>query len=146
MYTEGVTGNQKRKSRIISLIEQNIARTPHHLIQKNPFFPDLLNQPEFLIVPEAGRLVALYVYTPRRHLSWRRVLAMAEDLFEIKIATGESTVVAGFLVPQSDIGNSDTVYFALLNNLFDFFALVDAGDEQSRCFGHQGVGASPTAE
>jgi len=101
----------------------------HHLIQKNPFFPELLNQPEFLIVPEVGKLIAVFVYTPRESLTWRTALPMVEDLFEIKLATGLSTIVAALLIPINGVSRHDPVYFQLLRGLFDVFAVNDgAGD------------------
>ena len=97
----------------------------HHLIQKNPFFPELLNQPQFLIVPEIGKLIAVFVYTPRESLTWRTALPMVEDLFEVKLATGLSTIVAAFLIPTNGVKRHDPVYFELLRGLFDVFAVND---------------------
>jgi hypothetical protein len=118
---------------VISGIEREIARMRHYSIQKNPYFPDLLNQPDFLVVPEMGRLIALFVYTPHQRLSWRSTLAIAEDLFEIKLATGESTLTAGLLFSSFPISHNESVYLDLLNNLFDVFAVDDQnGETQAR--------------
>lgn len=64
-------------------VEATATQEPHVLLQRNPFFPDLLNQPDVLLVPELGRLVAIYVYTPTQAISWRTVLPAIEDLFEL---------------------------------------------------------------
>jgi hypothetical protein len=80
---------------LLSFIGQDLTVARPYLIQKNPYFPDLLNQPDFLVVPQLGRLVSVHVYSPREKLTWRNVLAAVEDLFELKLVTGESTVVAG---------------------------------------------------
>jgi hypothetical protein len=103
----------------------------HHLIQKNPFFPELLNQPEFLIVPEVGKLIAVFVYTPRESLTWRTALPIVEDLFEVKLTTGLSTIAAAFLIPINGVRRHDPVYFELLRGLFDVFTVNDeAGDAE----------------
>src|SRR5689334_13250173 len=90
---------KKRGTRreLLSSIEHDLTLARPHLVQKNPYFPDLLNQPDFLVVPQLGRLVSVSVYFPQERMSWRSVLAAVEDLFELKLVTGESTVVVGFL-------------------------------------------------
>lgn len=116
------------RHRVVGDIEREIARRDYYLVQRNPFVPDLLHQPNFLIVPEVGRLISLYVYTPRQRLNWRSTLAIVEDLFETKLITGESTVVAALLVPTSPINQNEKVYFDLLANLFDVFAVETPGE------------------
>jgi hypothetical protein len=116
------------RRRVVEDIEREIARRDYYLVQRNPFLPDLLHQPNFLIVPELGRLISLYVYTLPQRLNWRSTLAIAEDLFEIKLATGEATVVAALLVPTSPISRNERVYFDLLTNLFDVFAVETPGE------------------
>jgi hypothetical protein len=120
------------RRQVIAQIEREIARMRHYLVQKNPFFPDLLNQPDFLVVPEVGRLVALYVYTPRQRLTWRSTLAIAEDLFEAKLVAGESTLVAGVLVTSAHVGHADERnYIEFLTNLFDVFVTEVEGAENT---------------
>lgn len=106
---------------LLSSIEQALALARPHLVQKNPYLPDLLNQPDFLAVPQLGRLVSLHVYAPRERLTWRSVLAAVEDLFEIKLATGESTVAAGLLVKPPSAQENDQLFIDLLRNYFDVF-------------------------
>jgi hypothetical protein len=98
------------------------------VFQSNPFLPDVLNQPNFLIVPEFGRLVAVYVFAPKGSLSWRNTLGMVEDLFEIKQATGNSTVAVAIFIPPEQVRESDTVFLNLLHNLFDGFLTVLDGE------------------
>ena len=93
--------------------------------QENPFFPDLLNQPDFLVVPELGRLVAVYVYMPREELSWRNSLAAVEDLFEIKQSTGESTIAVAVLVPPARLEEQGMMFVDQIRNMFDGFAIYD---------------------
>jgi|SRR5579862_6364972 len=136
------------RRQVIVGLERYIVRMRHYLVQRNPFFPDLLNQPDFLVVPEMGRLIALYVYTPHQRLTWHSTLAIAEDLFEMKLVTGESTLVAGLLVSEAPISRNETVYVDLLSNLFDVFA-VDAHGEGGKARSlvtEQMVEAKPKAE
>ena len=122
------------RRQVMAKIEREIARMHHYLIQRRPFFPDLLNQPDFLIVPEVGRLIALYIYTPRQRLNWRSTLAIAEDLFEIKLLAGESTLVAGVITTTDRLEHpDDRSYFDFLANLFDVFIMdVEGGDDAAR--------------
>jgi hypothetical protein len=119
-------GRERQNKRQLTITITKILRDiPHQVFQSNPFLPDLLNQPEFLIVPEFGRLVAVYVFAPRRRLSWRNTLAMVEDLFEIKQATGESTIAVAVLIPSEPTQERDAVFLNLLHNLFDGFLVLD---------------------
>lgn len=125
-------GRSTSRRQVIAEFERELVRMRHHLIQKNPYFPDLLNQPDFLIVPEVGKLVALYVYTPHQRLTWRSTLAMAEDLFETKLVAGESALVAGVLVTARHAGNIDERnYIEFLSNLFDVFTTEVEGAENA---------------
>jgi hypothetical protein len=110
------------------LIEESVSDVPHAFIHKNPYFPDLLNQPEVLVVPEVGRLIAIYLYTPRQRLTWRTVLPAIEDLFEIKIAVGKSVVAAAVLEATQDAPEDDNL-LQLMAEMFDIFLPIrDEGD------------------
>lgn len=116
------------KRQLITSLTTALQSIPYKVLQPNPFLPDLLNQPDFLIVPEFGRLVAVYVFAPRRRLGWRNTVAMVEDLFEIKQATGESTVAVAILIPAEPIRERDADVQNLLHNLFDSFLVVLDGE------------------
>lgn len=110
---------------VVSSVERILGRLSPRLLQANPYLPDLLNQPDYLIVPELGRLVALFVITPKKALTWQDALAAVEDLFEIKQSCGENTVAIAVVVHSIPPGEKDSVLLALLNGLFDGFASLD---------------------
>jgi hypothetical protein len=116
------------KRRLMTSLAAALRSVHCKVLQPNPFLPDVLNQPEFLIVPDFGRLVAVYVYAPRRRLGWRHALAMVEDLFEIKQATGDSTASVGIFIPAEPMSDKDAIYHTLLHNLFDSFLTVPDGE------------------
>jgi hypothetical protein len=73
-------------------VEAAAKQEQHLILQQNPFFPDLLNQPDVVSVPQLGRLVAIYLYAPTQPINWRSVLAAIEDLFELKTSVQQSAV------------------------------------------------------
>jgi hypothetical protein len=99
--------------------------------QQNPYLPDLLHQPSFLIAPELGRLVAVFLFAPDTMSTWRSTLAAVEDLFEVKQFCGEFTSVIGLINAQA-YGASDQNQrrFQLLQGLFDAFDFIDIGVEE----------------
>ena len=119
----------KRRS-LVETVGRSVAHIPHYVFQKNPYLPDILNQPEFLLVPELGRLVAVYVYTPNIELSWRSALPAIEDLFEIKLSSGESTTAIAVLVPPKRLEEVDNIFVEFLRNLFDGI-VINVAENQS---------------
>jgi hypothetical protein len=107
---------RRRKDRILnSLIDQ----LPSGSFQRNPYFPSLLNQPDLLITPAPGRLIAVFLYG--RRLTWRSALGSLEDLFEVKLDIGRNTIaVACDLSEQHDDLPNDDMR-RLLQNTFDAF-------------------------
>jgi hypothetical protein len=76
---------QRQNSPEQRLLSQFLSQLHPLDCQQRPYFPDLLNQPDLLVVPEIRRLIAVYVYTSRRQMSWYSSLAALEDLFEVKV-------------------------------------------------------------
>jgi hypothetical protein len=105
-----------------SLIAGLVRNLASNSFQKRPYFPDLLNQPDLLVVPQVGRLLAIFAYLYR--VSWHSVLASLEDLIETKLYVGEHTVVAAFLVAEGDGHYGEMVQ--LLANTFDSFRILDS--------------------
>lgn len=88
----------KRKELLLSmLVEEMGAGT----FQKRPYFPDMLHQPDLLVVPEAGKIAAVSLYEFGKRISWRSALAAMEDLFEVKLYIGPHTVAIGVSISDS---------------------------------------------
>ena len=79
-------------------------------------------------MPEVGRLLAIYLYTPRQRPTWRTVLPTIEDLFEIKIAVGQSVIAAA--VFENTHGMAvDNHLLQLMAGMFDvFLPIQDEGE------------------
>jgi hypothetical protein len=102
---------------------------PPGSFQKRPYFPDLLRQPDLLIVPESGKLIAIFVYQFPRRMSWQATLASLEDLFEMKLNVGSHTVVCAIVASQTDHRDSGQDRLELLRNTFDRFVVLEAQNE-----------------
>lgn len=111
-----------RKQRILA---QLIAQLPRGSFQRNPYFPDLLNQPDLCIAPERGRTVVVFLYGDEAPLTWRSALAVLEDLIEVKIHLGRKTVTIGldFSEFQHEFEQNDM--HRLLENTFEVFFRLD---------------------
>jgi hypothetical protein len=99
---------------------------PAAAVQKRPAFPDLFHQPDLVIVPDSGRLIAVFAYlidSSNRRLSYEAV----EDVFEAKLVIGASTVVACLMLNGVEIqrGKRELLYSAL-NLMYDVFGRFDA--------------------
>src|SRR5258707_3382477 len=102
---------RRRKDRILqSLIDQ----LPSGSFQRNPYFPNLLNQPDLLVAPEPGKIVAVFLYGRGQRPTWRSALAALEDLFEVKLQIGQST--AAMAVDLSEF--TDDFYHEDMRRLF----------------------------
>jgi hypothetical protein len=108
------------------LVGESLFHVPHQILQRRPYLPDLLKQPEFLLVPKFGQLIAVYVMTQMQALTWRTTLAAVEDLFELKQACGESTVAIAVLKSSNPRGERESILLPFLNSLFDGFVAVDS--------------------
>ena len=94
---EGRRGESKRR-----VIDTLVAGLPPDSYQKRPFFPDLLHQPDLLIVPELGRIIVLFVYEIKHYLGWGSALAWFEDLIEVKLSVGEYSLVCGLVISEPE--------------------------------------------
>jgi hypothetical protein len=118
---------RRRKDRILQgLIDQ----LPSGSFQKNPYFPNLLNQPDVLVAPEPGRIVAVFLYN--RRLTWRSALASLEDLFEAKLYLGRHTVAVAYDLSESSPDLEEEDMKRLLQNTFDLFSHLDFGKSDIR--------------
>lgn len=103
-------------------------RLPSGTFQANPYFPDLLNQPDLLVVPEPGRLISIHQYDFRDRFTWRHVLGAVEDVFELKTSIGPhvaAVAVLSRLQEQHDQRAGDMT--RLLSNAFD--AVIQAPEQ-----------------
>ena len=111
------------------LLDALVRRLEPDSYQRDPYSPDLLNQPDLLVVPELGRLVAVYVYKFRHKVSWRSSLAALEDLFEAKIHMGYETVIVGITLPRAEQPREEPDTIQLLRHTFDVFAVASATEQ-----------------
>jgi hypothetical protein len=120
-----------RKKAILSSITR--ALEPNSF-QRNPFLPNLLNQPDLLIIPRPGRLVALHVYDFSERITWRLVLGAIEDLFELKTTLGADVRAAAIIVRETgeaellDANPTAADMLRLVRNMFDLSEWVTGGD------------------
>jgi hypothetical protein len=80
------------------------AKFPPDAVLQSPFFPELLNQPDLVIVPEAGQMIALFAYFPKRTGQRRPTYQAIEDIFEAKLGIGEKTTVWGVILDGFSTG------------------------------------------
>jgi hypothetical protein len=99
---------------------------PRDAVERDPSFPDLLHQPDLLIVPRPGHLIAVYAYlldSSSKNATYEAV----EDVFEAKLVIGESTVVAALLLGgELQYGRREYLY-SVLKGICDVFSQVDPG-------------------
>jgi hypothetical protein len=107
------------------LIEAAAKQERHALVQQNPFFPDLLNQPDVVSVPELGRLVAIYLHAPTQPVSWRTVLPAIEDLFELKTSVHQASVAIVVQDFTHGVSQTSTNSLELLGEMFDLLLPVN---------------------
>jgi hypothetical protein len=96
--------------------------------QIRPFFPNLLNQPDLLIVPTPGRLTAIYVYDFGDRISWRAVLGAVEDLFELKTTVGAHAIAVAILIGIGEQTNQTRDIVNVIMNTFDAALPIDEGN------------------
>lgn len=97
--------------------------------QKRPYFPDLLRQPDLLVVPEPGKLLAIFIYQFAKNISWQATLASLEDLFEVKLHVGSQTIACAVVSLNLENREPENEKIELLRNTFDGFVLVEARRE-----------------
>jgi hypothetical protein len=102
---------------------------PRDAVERNPSFPDLLHQPDLLIVPRPGHLIAVYAYlldSSSKNATYEAV----EDVFEAKLVIGESTVVAALLLGgELQYGRREYLY-SVLKGICDVFSQFDPASAQ----------------
>ena len=110
-----------------ALISRLVLDLKRDSVQRRPYFPDLLHQPDLLTIPKRGKLTAVFAYNYR--ISWTTILASLEDLFETKIHVGEHTAVVAFLAPKRERHEPFREGLELLRNTFDSFLILDEEPE-----------------
>lgn len=91
---------------------------------EDPQIPEVLVNPAFLVVPKLGSLVTIDIQSmPENRRIWDFTLPKIEDLFEIKMSTGEQTVVSLILFQWTESrDNEDAV--SLLRRMFDHVVTI----------------------
>lgn len=104
-------------------IDSLAAKFPSDSILKSPSFPDMLNQPDLVIVPKPGQIIALFAYFPERTGRLRPTYQAIEDIFEAKLAIGEKTTVGGLILDgfAGERGHRPNEINAVLKSVFDIF-------------------------
>jgi hypothetical protein len=116
-----------------SAIEAVASAFPPGAVEKDPSFPDLLHQPDLLIVPRPGRLIAVYAYlldSSGGHATYEAI----EDVFEAKLVVGESTVVAGLLVGELVQYGKREFLYSVLKGICDVFGQFEGFQQITQDF------------
>jgi hypothetical protein len=115
-----MAGKRTRENRILSSITRALERNS---FQRNPYLPNLINQPDLLVVPSPGRLIALYIYDFPERITWRLALGAIEDIFELKTAVGPDVRAIALLIAGPDHetaeGTGRSEMLRLISNSFD---------------------------
>lgn len=116
------TRQPTRKQRILGGL---LGQLPPGSFQQNPFFPDLLNQPDLLVAPAPGKIVAVFLYGYSYSLGWQSALAALEDLFEVKLNIGRTTTAIAIDLSESNQDFEQDDMRRLLRNTFETFIHAD---------------------
>src|SRR5579863_8763882 len=130
--------NAKQPNALIAAFTRNLQPDT---FQVRPYFPNLLNQPELLIVPEQGRLIAVYVYNINKLLTWHSALGSLEDLFELKTTVGPHCAAVAIILGMDETSGESADATALIQNTFDFAFVRD--EVSSPALLRQVIGARP---
>lgn len=116
-----------QRKRILGVIREWVTMLDSFSFISNPTIPGVINQPSYLIVPMLGKLIAIYIaWLPKKKINWPYVLALLEDLFEVKIHSGSTTSVGLILIDSDFHRESLDVYMReLLGNTYDFFTIYN---------------------
>lgn len=118
-----------------ALIAEIAARLPDGSFQERPYFPNLLNQPALLFIPEPGKLATIHFYDFSERVTWHSTLGALEDLFELKTIVGPLTkAVAIVMRPERTVGDADDM-IRLLANSFDAFLPYQGPDSRQAAAG-----------
>jgi hypothetical protein len=89
----------------------------------NPRIPEVLSNPNFLVVPRMGSLVTIAVQEiPAQKNWWSVTLALLEDLFEIKLSAGHQTFCTLVIISgenEFSEWDSNRDAFRLLQSFYD---------------------------
>src|SRR5215469_7797143 len=105
------------------VIDSLVSGLPSSAYQKNPFFPDLLKQPDILIIPRQGKMVVTFMYASPRHIGWHSALAWVEDLIEVKLNVGDYVITTALVFAESDEVTMAPDVGQLLSSTFEGFLL-----------------------
>jgi hypothetical protein len=124
-----MAAKRTRKQKILSYISRTLEPNS---FQSNPYLPNLINQPDLLIVPSAGRLIAFYLYDFSNCITWRLALGAIEDVFELKTAVGPDIRAVALIVTAVQQEAASTVrredMLRLIVNTFDFAEQLTEGE------------------
>jgi hypothetical protein len=84
------------------VIDSLVGGLPETAYQKEPFFSDLLKQPDVLIVPSPGKMIVTFAYSSPQRIGWPTALAWLEDFIEVKLNVGEYVITTALLFAESD--------------------------------------------
>jgi len=104
-----------------ALIAEVAALLPEGSFQERPFYPNLLNQPSLLYIPELGKLVTVHLYDFGDGITWHSALGALEDLFELKTTVGPFTKAVAIVKLPEDTNAENGDMVRLLANSFDAF-------------------------
>jgi hypothetical protein len=112
---------QRSKRDIKDQLEKLLVGTirPQHL-EREPYFPDLLRQPDLVFSRRAGDRSAIYIYESADRKTWTKALACIEDLIETKLVIGDETFVTAVFYATQDQPPINLEIEALFDRSFDF--------------------------
>lgn len=95
---------------------------------EKPQIPEVLVNPDFLVVPRLGSLVTIDIQSlPEDRKLWDFTLAKIEDLFEIKMSAGAQTVVSLILFQWDEYGSHEDA-ISLLRRMFDRVLIIPVNE------------------
>jgi hypothetical protein len=79
-----------------------------------------------MIIPQPGRLVAVFVYDFGERLTWHSALGSVEDLFELKTIVGTNTATVAVIAVPEILADEQTDMIRVLANTFDDLVTLDS--------------------
>jgi hypothetical protein len=135
----------QEKKRVLTRVAAELTRLHVEDYQVDPALPDILVQPDLLVVPRLGSLATVTVARiPEPSKEWPFTLEIIEGLFELKLASGPDTVASILLLDSGNADFREQDAFQLLGRLFDltYVLPVRAPINQIRDFVAQLVSSS----
>lgn len=109
-----------RKKQVIDSLVRGLPKTAY---EKEPFFSELLKQPDVLIVPAPGKMIVTFTYASPQRIGWPTALAWLEDFIEVKLNVGDYVVTTALLLAEFDEVGIRPDVRQLLESTFDGFFL-----------------------